>query len=604
MNHSSPEPLPPSSEAVDEILGEHLDLYLEGLCSGTPASAAKPEAGAEIDSLKGVVEQLQSLDGYLAGLSVGGPAAATPETIDYCAPPAAPDTKPTAYTLDLAARRAEPDVTGPQVGKFQIVRKLGRGGQGGAYLAFDPDLHRHVVIKLYHQAQTTQEQEGILREGQALARVRSPYVASCLSAERHAGVPYLVVEYVPGKNLGELRRSRPLPLARVLELTRQVAEGLAAVHACGLLHRDVKPANILVGDDDLPRLVDFGLAAPLGGDALHNISGTLAYMAPEQARGEAERIDPRTDLFGLGAVLYELLTGRPPYQAEDTEALWEAARTGDVVPPRQLRPGLPAAVNELCMRCLARHPGNRFASASELAQTIRRYENRQQWAVRAKIGLLAGAAAAVLLGAVWYFSTLLGDGPDTPLVQAPADDGSAPRKKTPVRPAINALRHPNGRKLRQDFPILMEVIDRKPNARGQYSITEGERIRFRIRVPTAAYVAVWHYDDEGNVIQLFPNARIDQTHRIGAKQWQEIPSDDRYAFAASASRRREYLHVVASTRRWDPPASGLRGTGKDDSFLVLDPGQVENLTRGLTQVRVEKVAEAVLPFRVVPKKRP
>src|SRR5262249_15258179 len=118
MNHSSPESLPPSSEAVDEILGERLDLYLEALRSRTPASAAEREAGAELDSLKGVVEQLQSLDRYLARPSIHGPAVAAAETIDYCAPPAVPDTNPTASTVDLPGRRAEPDVAGPQVGKF------------------------------------------------------------------------------------------------------------------------------------------------------------------------------------------------------------------------------------------------------------------------------------------------------------------------------------------------------------------------------------------------------------------------------------------------------------------------------------------------------
>src|SRR5262249_1957895 len=138
--------------------------------------------------------------------------------------------------------------------------------------------------------------------------------------------------------------------------------------------RDIKPANILVGDDGIPRLVDFGLAAPLAGESLRGVSGTLSYMAPEQARGEVERIDPRSDLFGLGAVLYDLLTGRPPYRGETPEALWQAARAGDVVPPRTYSPALPAAVNDLCMRCLAKHPGQRFASATELAQVLRRWQ--------------------------------------------------------------------------------------------------------------------------------------------------------------------------------------------------------------------------------------
>src|SRR5262249_24994759 len=143
------------------------------------------------------------------------------------------------------------------------------------------------------------------------------------------------------------------------------AEGLAAVHACGLLHRDLKPANIVVGDDGAPRLVDFGLASSPGGDHLTQVSGTLAYMPPEQARGEVERIGPRSDVFGLGAVLYEMLTGRPPYRADTLDDVWKLARDGDVLPAKERNPRLPASLNALCMRCLATDPDGRFASAAE-----------------------------------------------------------------------------------------------------------------------------------------------------------------------------------------------------------------------------------------------
>src|SRR5262249_12790859 len=150
-------------------------------------------------------------------------------------------------------------------------------------------LQRHVVLKLYHAARNEAQQEAVLREGRALARVRSPYVAACYAADRHEGVPYLVLEYIPGRNLAAEHRARPLTPAQALELVRQLAEGLAAVHACGLLHRDLKPGNVLVGDDGRPRLVDFGMAVGLIQDDLVGISGTVPYMAPEQARGEAER---------------------------------------------------------------------------------------------------------------------------------------------------------------------------------------------------------------------------------------------------------------------------------------------------------------------------
>jgi serine/threonine-protein kinase len=261
-------------------------------------------------------------------------------------------------------------------GKYQVERILGAGGQASTLLALDPDLHCHVVLKLYHRARTPADQERVLHEGQALERVRSPYVARCRGVERQDSVPALVMEYIPGRDLKEQQRARPLGIDQALELTGQLAEGLAAVHACGLLHRDLKPDNVLVDDDGRPRLVDFGLAAPVASADLARISGTLPYMAPEQARGQAERIDPRTDVYGVGAVLYELLTGRPPHQGASREELWRAACVGDVVPARQLQARVPRSVSDLCMRCLARDPAQRFASAVELVGAVRRL---QRW---------------------------------------------------------------------------------------------------------------------------------------------------------------------------------------------------------------------------------
>src|SRR5439155_25215660 len=125
-----------------------------------------------------------------------------------------------------------------QIGKYRVAEVLGSGGQAVTYKAWDPDLKRHVVIKLYHTAFSGKLQEAVLREGQALARVRSPYVARCHHVERHGDVPYLVIEYIPGQSLAELHHDRPLSTKRALDLTARVAEGLAEVHACGLLHRD------------------------------------------------------------------------------------------------------------------------------------------------------------------------------------------------------------------------------------------------------------------------------------------------------------------------------------------------------------------------------
>ena len=256
------------------------------------------------------------------------------------------------------------------VGKYQIVRRFSElSGQAAAYLAFDPDLERHVVLKRYHGG--PHGPSGEAEEGRALAKVVSPYVARCHGIERIDGEASLVVEYVPGRNLAEVQRGGPLDLAQVVRILAQLAEGVAAVHARGLIHRDIKPANVILHDDGTPRLVDFGLTAHLGGSRLREGSGSPPYMAPEQARAEWDRIDFRTDVFGLGGVLYKLLTDHAPHAGSTVNEVLEHAKEADVTPPRQLDPTIPARVEAVCLKALSAAPENRYTTALEFAAALR-----------------------------------------------------------------------------------------------------------------------------------------------------------------------------------------------------------------------------------------
>jgi serine/threonine protein kinase len=162
------------------------------------------------------------------------------------------------------------------------------------------------------------------------------------------------------------------------------------VHACGLVHRDVKPSNIILGEDQVPRLVDFGLAAHLGSTALRDISGSPPYMAPEQARGQWERIDARTDVYGLGAVLYHLLTGEPPRDGKTPHQILEQVRDEPIVPPRRRNPRIPRALERVCLKAMAADPESRFQSASAVRVSLRRYRLIRRAAP------LAGATVAVI----------------------------------------------------------------------------------------------------------------------------------------------------------------------------------------------------------------
>lgn len=308
-----------------------------------------------------------------------------------------------------------------QIGKFRVVRLLGRGGQASAYEAFDPDLQRSVVLKVYESAETVEEQEAVLREGQALARVHSPYVAQCHGADRHGHAPYLIVEHVAGETLSErIRRGQP-SLEQSLEWMSRLAEGVAAIHARELLHRDLKSSNILIDGDGRPRIIDFGLATAAGKLESQVISGTPAYMAPEVARGETQRIDARADIFGLGAVFYELLTGRPPFAGQELVETWKLARAGQVRPLQEIRPDLPPAIAALVMSCLANSIDQRLASASYLATTLsqRLTELRQpaakglNWTLRLgkfriRLALGVSLASLLLIASIWEIDRRLG----------------------------------------------------------------------------------------------------------------------------------------------------------------------------------------------------
>jgi serine/threonine protein kinase len=292
-------------------------------------------------------------------------------------------------TVPAPDRTREPEPAAWAEG-YELLRELGSGGQATTYLARDRALERLVVLKRYHGVASAGRREAVLNEGRALARIRSPFVAQCHGVEARGDEIDLVVEYVPGRPLSDLTADERADIRRSARLVEQVAGGLAEVHACGLLHRDIKPGNILLGDDEKPRLVDFGLAVPVASEALHSVSGSPAYMAPEQARGQGERIDARTDVYGLGAVLYFLLIGQKPHAGETLKEVLEQARDAPIVPPRRIQPSVPRALDRICVKAMAADPQARFPSAEALRRELERYRQRR-W-----VAPVLGAAALLL----------------------------------------------------------------------------------------------------------------------------------------------------------------------------------------------------------------
>jgi hypothetical protein len=297
-----------------------------------------------------------------------------------------------------------PDEIG-RLGPYRVHKVLGMGGMGVVFLALDPQLQRLVALKTLKptMAASAGARRRFLREAQAIARITHDHIVIILHVGEEGGVPFLVMPLLPGETLqARLDRQGKLPANEVMRLGREVAAGLAAAHTKDLIHRDIKPSNIwLEGDQGQVRILDFGLARAVGGDAQLTdtgvVVGTPSYMAPEQARGEA--VDPRTDLFSLGCLLYRACTGRLPFPGQNALATLLALAQSKPLPPAKLNRQLPSGLSELIMKLLAQRPEDRYPSAQAVVAALDEVVAGKA-APRRRRRTLAVVAGAVLLGIV------------------------------------------------------------------------------------------------------------------------------------------------------------------------------------------------------------
>ncbi|MBK9714939.1 MAG: PQQ-binding-like beta-propeller repeat protein [Kouleothrix sp.] len=295
---------------------------------------------------------------------------------------------------------------GSQIGRYEVIAALGRGGMGVVYRAFDPMLDRPVALKLLDPDRACQPAvvSRLRREAISAARLHHPNIAILYEFGESGGAPFLAMEYVPGASLRQLLGAGPLPAERALPILAQIAEALDYAHNMGIVHRDVKPSNVIVDGADHAMLIDFGLAE-MAEDALatadNAVLGTPHYMSPEQAAGR--RADGRSDQYALAAVAYELLTGLPPFHGRSSTAVIHAHIYELPPPPTERQPSLPSAINTVLLRGLAKRPEDRYPSAAAFVAALRtalatppRRSHWRRWALGA-LGALALAAALLAL---------------------------------------------------------------------------------------------------------------------------------------------------------------------------------------------------------------
>lgn len=371
---------------------------------------------------------------------------------------------------------------GPRrVGKYLLLKEVGRGSSGVVYRAHDPELNRTVAVKVLRHGEpaTPLARARFLREARSAAQLTHPGIVTVYEAGEACGCWYLALEFIAGPTLaGRLRQSRP-PFLQSAELVARVAEALDFAHRQGIVHRDVKPSNILLDTDEArpdglgnPKLTDFGLAKGSAdslvtrtGDAL----GTPAYMAPEQARGEAHRVDGRADIYSLGVVLYELLTGAPPFQGS-VAAVARQVLEDEPLPPRRVNERIPRDLETVCLKALAKDPAGRYPTAAAFADDLRRYLCRQPVQARPigavrRLGRwcrrqpwLAALSAALFLAVVVGFGLVYGQWrrAERNLAAATAERSRAAALFQRAHQAVLELAQV------RDDPLLAEVTELRP----------------------------------------------------------------------------------------------------------------------------------------------
>jgi hypothetical protein len=392
--------------------------------------------------------------------------------------PALPETIPSETPI-------HPPVTGrpATIGKYFVVGTLDEGGQAVVYRALHPTLGKDVAIKWSRQAAGSEGKDLLAHEGKLLADLDHPNLVRVYDLDFHEGRPYLVLEYVRGGNLEQAVQRRRLTPRDAADLLAPVARAVAVAHRRGITHQDIKPRNILIDEQGRPRLTDFGIARlqhAWSDPPNQPVGGTLSYMAPEQARGEADRVGPPSDIFALGGVLYFLLTGQPPFPGSNPILVQQQAAKGEVNLTPLASARVPGRLAAICRKALAPNPNDRYASADHLADDLDRFLRRpRQW-------LIGGAVGAVVFTLLAGFFLL--------------------------QPEEAAIRPTEPQRLVYQVRRGQELL---PDLKSALPMSNGDRFEIRCDLPRGAAAALFGFDSAGKLeayapVRILRSGQFDQ----------------------------------------------------------------------------------------------
>jgi WD40 repeat protein len=354
----------PSSERIDQFLASRL-------------------CASEAEAIKAHLETCLACQGLMKQRA---------ENVTVNLPVPIPLHSPATLGVDANAPAANPVA----IAGYEVLGELGRGGMGVVYHARQIALNRLVALKMI-LAGSHAGADDLARfrnEAEAVARLQHPHIVQIHEIGEQLGLPYFSLEYCSGGSLAARLDGTPLPAAQAAQLVETLARAIHAAHQKGIVHRDLKPANILFSAEGAPKITDFGLAKKLddaaGPTASGAIMGTPSYMAPEQASGHSKQIGPAADVYALGAILYELLTGRPPFRAATPLDTVLQVLSDEPAPPVLLQPNVPRDLDTICLKCLHKEPPKRYASAADLAEDLARFQAGQPILAR-PVGLLERA---------------------------------------------------------------------------------------------------------------------------------------------------------------------------------------------------------------------